>query len=83
VTDPTGKTTDWSFESEGPSTLIRAGIKKKSFMPGDKVKILAHPMKDGRLAGAMMSVTKADGSVYSPRTPPTTYSTTPPPTGTK
>ena len=62
-----GKATEWGFESEGPSTLLRAGIKAKSFMPGDKVTVQGHPMKDGRTAGSLMSVTKADGSVLSPR----------------
>jgi len=62
-----GKTTEWGFESEGPSTLLRAGIKAKSFIPGDKVTVVCHPMKDGRSAGSLLSVTKADGSVLSPR----------------
>ncbi len=62
-----GKTSDWGFESEGPSTLLRAGIKAKSFVPGDKVTVVCHPMKDGRSAGSLVSVTKADGSVFSPR----------------
>jgi Family of unknown function (DUF6152) len=58
-----GKTTDWSFESEGPSTLLRAGIKRSSLPIGDKVTIKCFPMKDGRPAGALINVTKADGSV--------------------
>ena len=62
-----GKATEWGFESEGPSTLLRAGIKAKSFVPGEKVTVTCHPMKDGRTAGSLMSVTKADGTVLSPR----------------
>lgn len=62
-----GKPTEWGFESEGPSTLLRAGIKAKSFVPGEKVTVTCHPMKDGRSAGSLMSVTKADGTVLSPR----------------
>jgi hypothetical protein len=67
VVGPDGKTTEWGFEAEGPSTLLRAGIKAKSFMPGDKVTVVANPMKDGRPAGALITVTKADGTVLSPR----------------
>ncbi|MGZ5985134.1 MAG: DUF6152 family protein [Caulobacteraceae bacterium] len=67
VIGPDGKAVEWGFESEGPSTLLRAGIKAKSFMPGEKVTVVGHPMKDGRSAGSLMSVTKADGSVLSPR----------------
>jgi len=61
-----GKSVLWGFEAEGPSTLLRAGIKSTTFMPGDKVTVLANPMKDGRPAGAMIQVTKADGTVFSP-----------------
>ncbi len=57
-----GKPTDWGFESEGPSTLLRNGIKKSSLNPGDKITVHAFPMRDGRPAGALLSVTKADGS---------------------
>jgi hypothetical protein len=67
VTGADGKVTEWGFEAEGPSTLLRAGIKAKSFVPGEKVTIVANPMKDGRAAGALITATKADGTVLSPR----------------
>jgi hypothetical protein len=70
VTGPDGKVTEWGFEAEGPSTLLRAGIKAKSLQPGDKVTVVGHPMKDGRTAGSLMQVTKADGTVLSPRNRP-------------
>jgi hypothetical protein len=57
----------WGFEAEGPSTLLRAGIKAQTFRPGDKVTIVFNPMKDGRPAGALLTATKADGVTYSPR----------------
>ena len=60
-----GKQTEWGFESEGPSTLLRAGIKHSSISPGDKVTATAFPMRDGRPAGSLISVTKADGTVVS------------------
>ena len=62
-----GKVQLWGFEAEGPSTLLRAGIKASTFKPGDKVTIVFNPMKDGRPAGALVTATKADGSVFSPR----------------
>jgi hypothetical protein len=70
VASPDGKTVEWGFETEGPSTLLRVGIKLKTFQPGDKVTIVAHPMRDGRPAGAWVSATKADGSVYNLRPGP-------------
>jgi hypothetical protein len=72
VPGPDGKMNEWGFEAEGPSTLLRAGIKAKSFMPGEAVTVIGNPMKDGRFAGALISVTKKDGTVFSPRPPPTT-----------
>jgi len=65
VMDKAGQTVDWGFEAEGPSTLLRAGIKVSLLKPGEKVTVKGHPLKDGRPAALLMSVTKADGSVLS------------------
>lgn len=64
VVGPDGKTVEWGFETEGPSTLLRAGIKARTFRPGDKVTVVANPMRDGRPAGAWISATAANGAVY-------------------
>ena len=63
VPDDKGQTAEWSFESEGPSTLLRNGVKKSSIPAGEKVTVTAFPMRDGRPAGSLISVTKADGTV--------------------
>ena len=65
VVDKTGKTVDWGFEAEGPSSLLRAGIKISSLKPGEKIAVKGRPLKDGRPAAILVSVTKADGSVLS------------------
>jgi Family of unknown function (DUF6152) len=67
VTDDKGEETLWGFEAEGPSALMRAGIKNNALQPGDLVTVTARPLRDGRPAGAWVSVTKADGSVLAPR----------------
>lgn len=67
VADTAGQSVEWGFEAEGPSSLLRVGIKAQTFQPGDKVTIVANPMKDGRPAGSWVTVTKADGTVYSTR----------------
>lgn len=64
---PNGSPVQWAFETEGPSSLMRVGIKPTSFRSGDKVTVTANPMKDGRPAGSLISVTMADGSVYALR----------------
>jgi hypothetical protein len=70
VTGPDGKTVEWEFEAEGPSTLKRVGIGPKTFKPGEKVTIVANPIRDGRPAGAWITVTTADEKVYSTRPAP-------------
>jgi hypothetical protein len=52
VKNPDGSVTTWGFEAEGPSTLLRAGIRKSDFSPGTEVTIWGHPMRDGRPAAA-------------------------------
>jgi hypothetical protein len=69
VRDAQGAETVWGFESEGPSALMRAGIKANALQPGDKVTVQTRPLRDGRPAGAWVSVTKTDGTVLNPRRP--------------
>jgi hypothetical protein len=79
ITDSDGNTVEWGFEAEGPSTLLRVGIQAGTFKPGDKVTIVANPMRDGRPAGALISATKSDGKVYTtrPGRPPADAGTSP------
>jgi hypothetical protein len=53
-----GKVVTWGFEAEGPSTLLRAGIRRSDFAPGTPITITGHPMKDGRPAAAWMKATR-------------------------
>lgn len=64
-----GKNTEWSIETAAPIVLIRAGIKKTAFMPGDKVAVRVHPMKDGSAGGSLIDAKKQDGTVISLRGP--------------
>lgn len=64
---PDGRAVEWSFETEGPSTLMRNGVKPQSFRPGDQVTVRANPMRDGRPAGSLISVRMDDGTVYTLR----------------
>jgi hypothetical protein len=54
-----GKVTTWGFEAEGPSTLLRAGIRKSDFAPGTPVTMTGHPMRDGRPAAAWVKAVRA------------------------
>jgi len=59
VTAPDGKVTTWGFEAEGPSTLMRAGIRISDFTPGTPLTITGHPMRDGRPAATWIKATRA------------------------
>jgi hypothetical protein len=67
ATDEKGQVKEWSFEMEGPSSLMRSGIKPGSLKPGEKITVKAWPLKDGRPAGAAVNITKEDGTVLDPR----------------
>lgn len=67
VTGEDGKKVNWGFEAEGPSTLIRAGIKKKDLKPGTKITITGRPMRDGRTAAYWVKATRLeDGKEFDP-----------------
>ncbi len=66
VENEDGTTTNWGFEAEGPSTLMRAGIGKNTFPPGMEVTVRGRPMRDGRPAAAWVNTTMPDGTTISP-----------------
>lgn len=62
-----GKVVTWGFEAEGPSTLLRAGIRKSDFAAGTQVTITGHPMKDGRPAAAWVKAVRlSDKKEFNP-----------------
>lgn len=63
VSDAAGVVSQWSVECSTPNILIRKGWTMKSFLPGDKVTVLMHPLKNGGKAGLVMTVTPASGAV--------------------
>ena len=67
VKNADGSVTTWGFEAEGPSTLMRAGIRKSDFAPGTEITITGHPMKDGRPAAAWVKAKRGDGKDFDPR----------------
>jgi hypothetical protein len=68
VKQQNGKMQTWGFEAEGPSTLMRAGIRKSDLTPGMEVTVTTHPMKNGKPAGELMMVKRmSDGKVFNPR----------------
>ena len=67
VKDAAGKVTTWGFEAEGPSTLTRAGIKPRDFLFGTPVRMIGHPMRDGRPAATWVKATRlTDNKEFDP-----------------
>jgi hypothetical protein len=67
VTNEDGTVTTWGFEAEGPTTLMRSGIRKSTLVVGSKITITGNPMKDGRPAAAWITATLEDGRELNPR----------------
>jgi hypothetical protein len=67
VTGKDGKMTTWGFEAEGPSTLLRAGIRKTDFLAGTAVTMTGNPMRDGRPAAAWLKAVRTkDNKEFNP-----------------
>ena len=63
-----GKTVQWGFEAEGPSTLQRAGIKPSDFKEGTKLTITGNPMRNGAPQAIWVkAVRSSDGKTFDPK----------------
>jgi hypothetical protein len=67
VAQPGGGSQHWSIEMGWPEVMFKAGFRRTDPKPGDKITLVAHPLKDGRNGGAFVSVTLSDGRVISTR----------------
>lgn len=56
-----GKTMVYAIESGTPNINVRHGWKKNDLKPGDKVKLVIRPMRDGSLGGTLDNIMLADG----------------------
>ena len=65
VTNADGTVTTWGFEAEGPSTLMRAGIRKSLLPPGTEISIRGNPLRDGRPGAAWVDAV-VDGKPLNP-----------------
>lgn len=68
VTNEDGTVTTWGFEAEGPSIMMRRGIRPGDFLPGTRLVVTGHPMRDGRPAAAWTkAIRTSDGAEFYPR----------------
>jgi hypothetical protein len=69
VTDSTGKVTEWSIEGRSPNVLERRGWTKSIMAVGDKVTVVAYPLKTGEPGGAFVRLTLPGGRELNADTP--------------
>jgi hypothetical protein len=56
VTDHvTGETVLWPVEASSTATLLRMGWKRDSLRPGDKARLMIHPLPRGNVGGSLVS----------------------------
>jgi hypothetical protein len=58
-----GKVTDWVIEMNPPTYLIRAGWKSTTLQPGDKVSVVANPLRTNEPSGKFVAITLPDGRI--------------------
>ena len=63
VTNDKGVPEDWAFEMGSPGQLASHGWTKNTVKVGDKITMVAHPMKDGSHGGSEMQVKLPNGTV--------------------
>ena len=61
VQDENGEAKRWSLEMGVPGALARRGMRPNTFMPGDKLSVVIHPLKDGAPGGELLAVTLPNG----------------------
>lgn len=58
-----GGTADYGVELSSVNIIARRGWSKASLMPGQKVELSAHPMRDGSASGLLLTLKLPDGKV--------------------
>jgi hypothetical protein len=69
VPDKKGGVEIWNAEMTSPSILVKAGWKKTSLTPGDKVKLVVNPMMNGSPGGLFVSITLPSGQQLTQQAP--------------
>ena len=59
---PDAPPVEWGVEMDNPLGLSRHGWKPGSLKPGDRIVIVARPLRDGSNGAQVVSVTRADGT---------------------
>ena len=58
-----GQEVQWAIEMNGPTGLARQGWLPKTLTPGMPVKVVIHPLRDGKSGGQFLAVTLPSGKL--------------------
>jgi len=58
-----GQVVHWLAETQAPVNMVPGGWRPQSMKPGDEITITVEPMKNGRPAGRIETVTLPDGKM--------------------
>jgi hypothetical protein len=61
INNEQGKPILWGLEAPGPQQLLRNGWDKDTVKPGDKVKVVINPLRNGTNGGSLVKITLSDG----------------------
>ena len=61
VPNPDGTQSVWGLEMNSPNNLVRAGWKRSTIKPGDKVTVMVRPLRDGTPGGQYVSIILPNG----------------------
>jgi len=64
VSNPDGGTREWAVEFAAIGHLLRMGITKETFEPGDRVTVVGHLARNGSNSMTFSSITKANGKTF-------------------
>jgi spore maturation protein SpmB len=64
VKGPDGTVTNWAIEASAIPAMVRRGIQRSTFKPGDVVSVTINPLKSGVPGGKYVSAVAADGKTY-------------------
>lgn len=58
--DDSGAPQDWRVESSSPAILTRFGWRRNSVKPGDRVRVVCNPLRDGSPGGRLHTLVRLD-----------------------
>lgn len=62
ITNESGASQTWSFESSSPNGLTSIGWRPDSVATGDEIEVEFHPLRDGSRGGQLMVVNHSNGT---------------------